>query len=227
MAPQRETSTETTEETQRFIACYLEDQQKARRTPTHNTAIMYQGHEPDCSQFLNQIASNYRGGQVALVRNLIFKEEKVARTEPLIHFVGDPYREKSNQYRIGWPESFLQEIEDLRDLAFGWDGGKEIPPSEAILSRALQIVHDVLECCEKLGKAPIFPETAPGFRGELGLEYVQNDKSLCIEVSPFPRDPTVLIFSVTKDKNGEIDLKSHDHIELLSVVRWLFEDSNI
>jgi hypothetical protein len=228
MALQRLRLREITEGTlpSHLASCYLESQQKRPPVPGSNIVIAHPGDELDCSQLLREVHEDYIPRVYCF--NLIAEERGITKTGAQNLFAGRPSREKDNRYQVGWPDRFLQEYEELRRLGYGWDGGDEVPPSEVIFSEALRIVNDVSVCCGILGKAPIFPEMAPGFRGELGLTYFKTNKELCIEVSSAPQEPTVIIVAVSKDKHGAIaKMTPYDRAELFSVISWFVEDEDI
>lgn len=149
-------------------------------------------------------------------------------TEPQVAPGGRLFKGQPKRYQVGWPGGFSREYGELQHLEYGWDGGDEIPPSEAICSEVLSIVNDVSLYCSLLGRDRIFPELSPGFRGEVGLQYFKDNKELCIEVSPVPEEPTIIIIAVEKDDHGSIvKMTPYPHVQLLRAVKWFVEDEGV
>lgn len=123
--------------------------------------------------------------------------------------------------------SFVRELEDLGNLQEGWDGANELPPSKAILSEVLRIACRIATESSDIGLGAMFPDLAPGFKGEVGMEYWSESKELCIEISPIPRPPTVRLLMVSKDSDGKIAQIVHgDPRDLSRAVRWFLEDES-
>jgi hypothetical protein len=124
--------------------------------------------------------------------------------------VDDPYAESVTQFLIQLrissfiPPEVASEFQELCALKDGWDEGNEIAPKKPVLDTVFNLIVDLAEQSIKEGYSSVWPQLGPGFRGEVGIEYVQGNQELCIEVSPTPRIPTTWGFVVTMDDRGKI-----------------------
>ena len=120
------------------------------------------------------------------------------------------------------PEEFWQELKDLEDLEDGWDGGTELAIPDTTLYKSLSLIYEVANYCKTIGKAPVFPEMAPGFIGDVGLEYFKPEKQICIEIYPEPkRSPTII--KVVMDGDKIVEMEPYDKDDLLKLVSWFIE----
>jgi len=123
------------------------------------------------------------------------------------------------------PEFFWAQYFELFDLKHGWDGQDEEPPTAEVLSEVFRIAQEIAKYSYKVTHESRWPELAPGFRGEVGLEYFSEEKELCVEVEPADdRPPIVRILQVCKDEHGRIiDMVNLEPHNLERAVTWLLK----
>jgi hypothetical protein len=122
-------------------------------------------------------------------------------------------------------EDFYHQYLELFDLKQGWDGQDEEPPSVEVLSEVFRVVQEIARYSYREIRKSRYPELAPGFRGEVGLEYSGPDKELCIEIEPGHDDrPTIRMLRVSKDKGGRImSMEKVETYDLQPAVSWLLK----
>jgi len=170
--------------------------------------------QPDCGEVI--IKFNVLAGV-----ELQSDDTRVARPAP---------QRSTVESQVNWiapevPTDFCEQYLELFDLRHGWDGGDEDPPSSEVLTRTLRIALDIAVYVKNQGHELSFPELAPGFKGEVGLEYVKSNKGLCIEISPGPDGVAIMIMKVLKNERGKvIEISPVLEDDLTKSVDWLVED---
>ncbi|MBM4327553.1 MAG: hypothetical protein FJ118_10365 [Deltaproteobacteria bacterium] len=171
--------------------------------------------EPDCSTIRYWPTANREEKRI-----LQTAAEMTTETQP-------PRRQESsgkheNEAVFVLPESFFRQYLELFDLNQGWDGQDEEPPTAEVLSEVFRVAQEVAKYSYRVSHSSLYPELAPGFRGEVGLEYYRPEKELCIEIEPAgDNQPMIRILRVSKDDHGKIvDMGKVESHELHNALAW-------